>query len=103
MIRPEVFALAASVGFCIYLMRVLPFLLGGHAQSGKMARFFAATGVAAIAALAAAGIMPNLIGGAFWPTVAGCAGVIGIYAASRSVVGATVIGAAIYGISFAYL
>ncbi len=101
--RAEIVLLAASVGVCIWALRVLPLGLDMRRfpVQGRWARFFAATGVAAIASLYAAGMIPSLQTAPL-ATVAGCLGVIGTYAISRSTVAATLIGSLIYGIAFSY-
>jgi hypothetical protein len=79
-------------------LRVLPLFLLRVAPGGRMARFFAATGVAAIAALFAAGVLGQ--GGAPLATLLGSAAVVGVFYATRSVVAATLAGSLIYGIAF---
>lgn len=102
--RSEIVLLAASVGACIWALRVLPLGLDMQRFStqGRWARFFAATGVAAIASLFAAGMIPSLQSAPV-ATVVGCLGVVGAYAASGSTVAATLVGSLIYGIAFSYL
>jgi len=101
--RAEVFALIAVVGACIWAFRVLPLrmdlarLQGG----GALARFFAATGVAAIATLFAAEILPELTAARAVPAWAGSLAVIALWFAARSVVLATMAGAVCYGAAFA--
>jgi len=101
--RGEIVVLALAVGACIWALRVLPLGLDLRRirEHGKLARFFAATGVAAIAALFAAGMMPSLQAAPI-ATVIGCLSVVGTYAASRSTVAATLLGSLIYGIAFSY-
>jgi uncharacterized membrane protein len=101
--RAEIFLLAIAVGACIWALRVLPLGLDMRriSEGGKLARFFAATGVAAIASLFAAGMIPSLTAAPF-ATVVGCLGVMGAYAASGSTVAATLLGSLIYGIAFSY-
>ena len=55
--RGEMILLAALVGACIWALRVLPLFLVSVTPGGRLARFFAATGVAAIAALRQRGII----------------------------------------------
>ena len=101
--RGEIVVLAMAVGVCIWALRVLPLGLDLRRMSahGRLARFFAATGVAAIASLFAAGMIPSLQAAPF-ATVIGCFGVIGTYAVTRSTVAATLLGSVIYGIAFSY-
>lgn len=101
--RSEIILLAAAVGVCIWALRVLPLGLDLRRMSehGRWARFFAATGVAAIASLFAAGVIPSLQGATF-ATVVGCLAVMGTYAISRSTVAATLLGSLIYGIAYSY-
>lgn len=101
--RGEIVLLAAAVGACIWALRVLPLGLDLRriTENGRLARFFAATGVAAIASLFAAGVLPSLQTVPF-ATVIGCLSVISIYAVSRSTVAATLLGSLIYGIVFSY-
>lgn len=101
--RAEIVLLAAAVGVCIWALRVLPLRLdmGRIPAKGRWARFFAATGVAAIASLSAAGMIPSIQAAPF-ATVMGCFGVVGSYAISRSTVIATLFGSLIYGIAFSY-
>jgi hypothetical protein len=101
--RAEIVLLALAVGVCIWALRVLPLGLDLRRISdrGRWARFFVATGVAAIASLFAAGMIPSLQAAPF-ATVVGCLGVVGVYAASGSTVAATLFGSLIYGIAFSY-
>ena len=96
--RSEVILLAATVGACIWALRVLPLFLLRVAPGGRLARFFAATGVAAIAALFAVGVLGQRA--APLATLLGSAAVVAVFYATRSVVAATLIGSAIYGIAF---
>lgn len=101
--RAEIVLLAAAVGVCIWALRVLPLGLNLRriSQHGRWARFFAATGVAAIASLFAAGVIPSLQAAPL-ATVLGCFAVVGCYSISRSTVAATLFGSLIYGIAFSY-
>ncbi len=101
--RVEIVLLALGVGACIWALRVLPLRLDMRdvPAGSRWARFFAATGVAAIASLFAAGVIPSLQDAPF-ATVLGCLSVMGIYAVSGSTVTATIIGSLIYGIAFSY-
>jgi hypothetical protein len=68
-----------------------------------MARFFAATGVAAIATLFAASVLPEFSAGRIGPAVLGSLAVLAVYMPSRSVIMATLAGAAAYGMVVAVL
>lgn len=102
--RGDIVLLAASVGICIWALRVLPLGLDLRhiSAQGRLARFFAATGVAAIAALFAAGVIPSLHAAPL-ATVIGCVAVVGTYWISGSTVAATLLGSLIYGIAFSYI
>ena len=101
--RVEIVLLALAVGACIWALRVLPLGLDMRrmAAQGRWARFFAATGVAAIASLFAAGMIPSLQAAPL-ATVAGCMGVLSAYWISRSTVAATLMGSLIYGIAYSF-
>ena len=99
--RSEVILLAATVGVCIWALRVLPLYVLKVAPGGRLARFFAATGVAAIAALFAAGVLGQR--DAPLATLLGSAVVVAVFYATRSVVAATLSGSLIYGIAFSLL
>jgi branched-subunit amino acid transport protein len=102
--QDRVILLAGAVGLCVYILRVGPMLLRGYMPSGGLwARFFAATGPAAIATLAVASIAPSLASNEWGLALIG-AGVVGaVYWGSASVVLATLAGAAAYGAAFALL
>ena len=103
--RAEIVVLMVAVGLSVWALRVLPIMLmrADMPKGGAMARFFAATGVAAIATLFAAGILPEFGNGRIWPALAGSVAVVAVYWPSKSVVLATVAGAAVYGGVFAVL
>lgn len=103
--RAELWALIGVFGVCIWAMRVVPLRFGlSHVpQGGALARFMAATGVAAIATLFAASIMPEVAAGRAGPAALGSLAVLAAYFASRSVVLASVAGAVAYGAAFAFL
>lgn len=103
--RGDIFLLAAVVGACIWALRVLPLGLdiSRLPQTGRLARFFAATGVAAIATLAAAGLLPYVLGGQSRAAFLGVLAVLGCYGLTRSSVTATVFGSLVYGIAFTQL
>lgn len=103
--RFEIFALIAVVGAFVWAFRALPMRLdmARMPEKGALARFFAATGVAAIATLFAASMLPEFAGGRTLPALIGSAAVLAVYLPSRSVVLATLAGAAAYGAAFAFL
>jgi hypothetical protein len=103
--RYEIFALMALVGASVWAFRALPMRmdLARIGGSGALARFFAATGVAAIATLFAASMLPEFSAGRTLPALIGSAAVLAVYLPSRSVVLATLAGAAAYGTGFAFL
>lgn len=102
--RGEVLALMALVGACVWALRVLPlqFSLSRLPEGGALARFFAATGVAAIATLFAASMLPEFSVGRTGPALAGSLAVLAVYLPSGSVVMATMAGAVAYGAVFAF-
>lgn len=99
--RPEILALALIVGGCNWLFRYGPLRadLTRLRDTGPLARFLAATGPAAIATLFVASVMPEVLGGVQPPLLLGVLAVVAVFAASRSVVLATVAGAAGYGLA----
>ena len=105
--RVEILTLALIVGACTYGFRFLPTRadLSGLKPGGALSRFLAGTGPAAIATLFVASILP-MVQGDLWgqgSLLAGVLAVLGCYAATRSVVGATLAGAVAYGAIFAIL
>lgn len=105
--RVEVLALALIVGAANYLFRYGPIaarLGAGQAKGGAgwIARFLAATGPAAIATLVVASVLP-LAGVDRGPLVAGVVAVLALWVWRRSVVLATLGGAAAYGAVFAVM
>jgi branched-subunit amino acid transport protein len=105
MIDPQLLALALIVGAANWAFRCLPMRMSlREAPPGSLlARFLAATGPAAIGTLFVASVLPMLGQGADGPLAAGIAAVLAVFYASRSVVGATLAGAAAYGAAFAAL
>ena len=103
--RAEILILALIVGACTWAFRALPTRadLSALPERGLLSRLMAATGPAAIATLVAASALPLLSSGAPVPLMAGTLAVLAVFAASRSVVGATMAGALAYGIAFALL
>lgn len=99
--RIEVLALALIVGVANYAFRYGPVAARlGEGQAGRMARFLAATGPAAIATLVVASALP-LVGTDPLPLLAGVLAVLGLWVWRRSVVLATLAGAVAYGAVFA--
>lgn len=99
--RAEIVTLALIVGAFTWAFRYLPTRadLSAMREGGALARFLAATGPAAIATLFTASVLPYLQGGVALPLILGTAAVIAVFALSRSVVGATMAGAAGYGLA----
>lgn len=97
--RVEVLVLALIVGLANYAFRYGPIgaRLGEGQGGGRMARFLAATGPAAIATLVVASALP-MVDGAALPMAAGGAAVLGLWAWRRSVVLATLAGSAVHGV-----
>ena len=105
--RLEILALAAIVGTCNYAFRFFPTRvdLSGLNPSGRVARFLASTGPAAIATLVVSSILPTLTrpDANFGPIAGGVMAVIAVFALTRSVVGATLAGSLAFGMVFAWL
>ena len=101
----DLLALALIVGGCNWAFRFLPTQLDLSAQApdGAWARFLAATGPAAIATLAVASLLPMVTArlAEIGPLLAGVLGVLAVFFWRRSVVQATLAGAAAYGAVFA--
>lgn len=98
--RAEILTLALIVGAFTWAFRYLPLRvdLSRLPEGGRLSRFLAATGPAAIATLFTASALPFLSGGVPVPFAFGTAAVLGVYLVSRSVVGATMAGSAAYGL-----
>lgn len=101
--RAEILSLALMVGAFTWAFRVLPTRadLSAIPEGGLLSRLLAATGPAAIATLFTASVLPMLRGGVPLPLAAGTAAVLAVFAATRSVVGATLAGSVAYGALFA--
>ena len=101
--RAEILILALVVGACTWAFRFFPTRadLSALPAGGRLSRFLAATGPAAIATLFTASALPLLQSGAPLPLVAGTAAVLGLFALTRSVVAATLAGGLTYGLVFA--
>ncbi len=104
--NPELLALAVIVGAANYAFRYGPTRvdLAAIPEGGWLSRALEAIGPAAIATLVAASVLPYVRPlEAPVPLAAGLAAVPGVFAASRSVVGATLAGAVAYGVAFALI
>ena len=101
----DVLTLALLVGAANWLFRYGPTRMRlGSGGEGRLARFLAATGPAAIATLVVASVLPMLSGaGAVLPLLAGGAAVVGAWVWRRSVVVATLAGSLAYGVVFGLL
>lgn len=99
--RAELLTLALVVGAFTWAFRFFPTKLDVSAMKpdGVLARFLASTGPAAIATLFVASVLPMLQQGLPVPLIAGTVAVLAVFAASRSVVGATLAGSAGYGLA----
>jgi hypothetical protein len=91
--------LALIVGGFTWAFRYFPTRadLSAMPEGGWLSRFLAATGPAAIATLCAASALPIVQSGVPLPLMLGAAGVLAVFWAARSVVGATMAGSAAYG------
>ena len=98
--RADVLTLALIVGAFTWAFRFFPTRadLSAMAQDGPLARFLAATGPAAIATLFTASVLPFVQGGMPVPLGFGTVAVLAVFAASRSVVAATMAGSVAYGL-----
>lgn len=98
--RPEILALAVIVGAFTWAFRFFPTKadLSAMPQNGWLARFLAATGPAAIATLFTASALPIVQKGVPLPLALGTLAILAVFAASRSVVGATLAGSVGYGL-----
>jgi branched-subunit amino acid transport protein len=103
--RVEVLEIALIAGLATWAMRVLPLGAdpGRLAPGGLLARILEALGPSAIAALFVAEVLPDLARplAAQGPLAAGVLGTVLAFTLSRSVVGATLAGAAAYGLALA--
>jgi hypothetical protein len=98
--RAEILTLALIVGAFTWAFRFFPLRvdLSAMPQDGWLSRFLAATGPAAIATLFTASAIPMVQCGLPLPLALGTLAVLGVFAASRSVVGATMAGSVGYGL-----
>lgn len=106
--RTEILILALAVGLCNWAFRYFPTRakLAELPPGARLSRFLAATGPAAIGTLFVASALPyarHLSATSLVPLTAGVGLVCAIFALSRSVVLATVAGAAAYGVATAFL
>lgn len=102
--RAEILVLALAVGLCNWAFRYFPTRadLAALPPEATLSRFLAATGPAAIGTLFVASVLPYLqgvAGQAAVPLGAGVGAVLLVFAARRSVVGATLAGAFAYGLA----
>ena len=101
--NPDLLLMALAVGVATYAFRFGPTRLSLHdlPPNSLRARFLAATGPAAIATLFVASSLPVLQGGTQTvPLIAGTLTVLAVFFWRRSVVAATLSGAAAYGFAF---
>ena len=103
--RAEVLTLIHIAGAFNWGFRYLPTRLDltKLPQDGAVARFLASTGPAAIATLFVAAVLPIIQTAIPLPALVGAGAVLATYAATRSVVGATLAGSAAYGAMFALM
>jgi branched-subunit amino acid transport protein AzlD len=104
--RLDLFLMALAVGIATYAFRVLPTRMArSDLPEGRLlARFLASTGPAAIATLFTASVLPLVREASLpLPLIAGTLAVIGTFLWRKSVVLATLAGAAAYGAVFALL
>ena len=99
----DLFAIACLAGAANWAFRALPILARTDriATAGWLERFLSATGPAAIATLFVASILPALSPDVrhFLPVATGTLAVLATYLARRSVVLATLAGAAVHGVT----
>jgi branched-subunit amino acid transport protein len=101
--RVDLFLMALAVGAATYAFRVLPTRMARAdlPEGGLLARFLASTGPAAIATLFTASVLPMVQdAGLPLPLLAGTLAVVGVFVWRKSVVLATLSGAAGYGAVF---
>ena len=100
----DLLAVALMAGAANWAFRVLPTLARTDrlAPGGWLERFLSATGPAAIATLFVAAILPALSPDVtrLLPVLTGTLAVLAVWAASRSVAGATIAGAIVHGATF---
>lgn len=105
--RPELVVLALIVGLATWAFRFAPtkLRLSRIDPHGPLRRFLVATGPAAIATLFVASILPMITAEprADLKLLLGIGAVLAVYAARKSVVGATLAGALAYGLATLWL
>lgn len=105
--NPDLVLMAVLTGAATWAFRALPTLLmkSEPRPGGLAARFLAATGPAAIATLFVASVLPQVhpVPRDLLPLFAGTAATVLAFLPRRSVVGATLAGAAAYGLAVALL
>ena len=99
MIRLDVLALCVLLGLCTWALRYLPMLWGSSLKEGWVARLMGATGPAAIMTLFTASILPEFAQEPNLQLPFGIGATILVFYTSRSVVAATLCGAATYGLT----
>jgi branched-subunit amino acid transport protein len=101
--NPELLAVALVTGAATWAFRVLPTLARTDRlrPGGRLERFLAATGPAAIATLFVAAILPMVSPdpSALLPFAVGVLAVLGAWVATRSVALATLAGAVLHGLA----
>ncbi len=102
--RTEVLTLTLIVGAFTWAFRYFPTRLDLSAipQRGVLARFLASTGPAAIATLFVASILPMVQDAVPLPLIFGVLSVLVVFGVTKSVVGATLAGSAVYGAVFGF-
>jgi branched-subunit amino acid transport protein len=104
--RLDLLVMALAVGLATYAFRVLPLRLGPRdlPEGGPLSRFLSSTGPAAIATLFTASVIPMVPNAnETLPLIVGMEAVIAVFLWRRSVVLATLAGAAAYGAVFGLL
>ncbi|MDP4033822.1 MAG: AzlD domain-containing protein [Pseudorhodobacter sp.] len=103
--NPDLLTMALIVGVFTWAFRFLPTRLDLSKlhPDGRLVRFLAATGPAAIATLVVASSWPMLTGrlADMGPLVAGVLAVVAVFGWRRSVVAATLAGSVVYALAFA--
>ena len=101
----DLIIMAGLAGLANWGFRALPILMmrGEARPGGLMAGFLASTGPAAIATLFVASVLPQFfpVPRDMLPLAAGVVATVGVFLPRRSVIAATLAGAAAYGVVFA--
>jgi Branched-chain amino acid transport protein (AzlD) len=99
----DLLTVALLAGAANWAFRVLPTLARTDrlAPGGRLERFLSATGPAAIATLFVAAVLPGLSSDlrALLPMITGTLAVLAVWLGARSVVGATLAGAVVHGVT----